>query len=155
MARSVKFSIALFEQVDGESFHHSWERFMSYVGACPSHRYTIGDLFLIFFECLREEAKDYMMALDGGALVEMTPEEAWERLESMRWDIGIMDGTLGGDWSEDLDHGELDGHLRSMGGDDSAVGPASSHSASADGRPFPVDSQHWVRYTTFPFIWFI
>ena len=95
MARSAKFSITLFEQEDGKSFHHSWERFMSYVDDCPSHGYTTSDLFLIFFEGLREDAKDYMMALDGGALVEMTPKEAWGRLESMRWDIGIMDGTPG------------------------------------------------------------
>ena len=29
-----------------------------------------------------------MMALYGGDVVEMMPEEAWERLESMRWNIG-------------------------------------------------------------------
>ena len=71
MTRSAKYSIALFEQEDGESFHSSWERLMSYVAACPDHGYIVGDLFAIFFEGLREEAKDYMMALDGGAFVEM------------------------------------------------------------------------------------
>ena len=43
---------------------------------CHPHSYTIDDLFFIFFGGLWEEMKDFMQDLDGGAVFEMTPEEA-------------------------------------------------------------------------------
>ena len=114
--------ISHFAQIEGESFFDLGGDF-TYIVGCRPHTYTLDDLFFIFFGGLREEMKDFMQMLDGGAVFEMTPEEAWERLESMRQDIDIMDGTPGGLYmpSEEgiclrtLDHGELDGHLRSMG----------------------------------------
>ncbi|XP_042466147.1 uncharacterized protein LOC122048678 [Zingiber officinale] len=80
---AIKKSICGIQQTTGETLHEYWERFKRLCGSCPQHQISDQLLIQYFYEGLLLMDRSMIDAASGGALVNKTPNDARELIETM------------------------------------------------------------------------
>nr|XP_027118746.1 uncharacterized protein LOC113735989 [Coffea arabica] len=82
-AASLRKEICSIKQYSGESLYDYWKRFNKLCTRCPQHQISEQLLIQYFYEGLQSTDRSIIDAASGGALVNKTPREAWELIETM------------------------------------------------------------------------
>ena len=80
IAQLVK-EINTFKQLEGENLVEAWDRFHELLRKCPHQRLTRWMQVHTFYNGLRDATRTVIDALDGGALMKKTTDQAYEILE--------------------------------------------------------------------------
>ncbi|KAG8491703.1 hypothetical protein CXB51_015156 [Gossypium anomalum] len=70
-------------QKDAETLYDYWERFKKLCASCPQHGITEQSLLQYFYEGLKPIEMNMVDAASGGALVNMTPQQARDLISTM------------------------------------------------------------------------
>ncbi|XP_042387373.1 uncharacterized protein LOC121979449 [Zingiber officinale] len=80
---SIRKSICGIQQATGETLHENWERFKRLCASCPQHQISDQLLIQYFYEGLLLMDRSMIDAASGGALVNKTPNDARDLIETM------------------------------------------------------------------------
>ncbi|XP_042446361.1 uncharacterized protein LOC122031303 [Zingiber officinale] len=80
---SIRKSICGIQQATSETLHEYWERFKRLCASCPQHQISDQLLIQYFYEGLLLMDRSMIDAASGGALVNKTPNDAREFIETM------------------------------------------------------------------------
>ncbi|XP_027915170.1 uncharacterized protein LOC114174533, partial [Vigna unguiculata] len=108
-------------QQERESLHEYWERFKKLCASCPHHQINEHLLIQYFYEGLSIMDRQMIDAASGGSLVDKTPTNARQLIETMASNhqqfftrsnsITLLKGTHGVEASYVADHKKLEGKL--------------------------------------------
>ena len=70
-------------QKDAATLDDYWERFKKLCASCPQHGITEQSLLQYFYEGLKPMEMNMVDAASGGALVNMTPQQARDLISTM------------------------------------------------------------------------
>ena len=73
--------INTFRQLEGENLAEAWDRFHELLRTCPHHRLTRWMQFHTFYNGMRDATRIVIDALERGALMKKTTDQAYEILE--------------------------------------------------------------------------
>ncbi|XP_052489929.1 uncharacterized protein LOC128042574 [Gossypium raimondii] len=82
-AAELRRKIVGIRQKEAESLYDYWERFKKLCASCPQHGITEQSLLQYFYEGLKPMEMNMVDAASGGALVNMTPQQARDLISTM------------------------------------------------------------------------
>ncbi|XP_040947714.1 uncharacterized protein [Gossypium hirsutum] len=82
-ASELRREIVGIRQKDAETLYDYWERFKKLCASCPQHGITEQSLLQYFYEGLKPIEMNMVDAASGGALVNMTPQQARDLISTM------------------------------------------------------------------------
>ncbi|KAG8502484.1 hypothetical protein CXB51_000345 [Gossypium anomalum] len=82
-AAELRREIVGIRQKDAETLYDYWERFKKLCASCPQHGITEQSLLQYFYEGLKPMEMNMVDAASGGALVNMTPQQARDLISTM------------------------------------------------------------------------
>ncbi|XP_040943782.1 uncharacterized protein [Gossypium hirsutum] len=82
-AAELRREIVGIRQKEAESFYDYWEQFKKLCASCPQHGITEQSLLQYFYEGLKPIDMNMVDAASGGALVNMTPQQARDLISTM------------------------------------------------------------------------
>ncbi|XP_052490799.1 uncharacterized protein LOC128043042 [Gossypium raimondii] len=82
-AAELRREIVGIRQKEAESLYDYWERFKKLCASCPQHGITEQSLLQYFYEGLKPMEMNMVEAASGGALVNMTPQQARDLISTI------------------------------------------------------------------------
>ncbi|KAK5795327.1 hypothetical protein PVK06_036588 [Gossypium arboreum] len=82
-AAELRRKIVGIRQKDAETLYDYWERFKKLCASCPQHGITEQSLLQYFYEGLKPMEMNMVDAASGGALINMTPQQAKDLISTM------------------------------------------------------------------------
>ncbi|KAK5837435.1 hypothetical protein PVK06_013245 [Gossypium arboreum] len=82
-AAELRREIVGIRQKDAETLYDYWERFKKLCASCPQHGITEQSLLQYFYEGLKPMEMNMVDTASGGALVNMTPQQARDLISTM------------------------------------------------------------------------
>lgn len=76
-------AISNFTQLDGESFHEAWERFLDLQRKCPHHDIMRWQLVQSFYDGITEQNRQMVDSACGGTFLNKNQDEAWDLFETL------------------------------------------------------------------------